>query len=90
MAAGNALQTPIQAAYREAFQNIVIPNFERATQTMFQQINDSFAKGSKECEFLLFTCHKIGLYSIVHLIKKKYPGQIQVTFQNSLKKSKRF
>ncbi|XP_060069080.1 enhancer of mRNA-decapping protein 4-like [Ylistrum balloti] len=48
MAAGNALQTPIQVAYREAFQNIVIPNFERTTQNMFQQINETFTKGSKE------------------------------------------
>lgn len=48
MAAGNALQTPIQVAYREAFQNIVVPNFERSTQQMLQQINDTFTKGSKE------------------------------------------
>ncbi|XP_033754002.1 enhancer of mRNA-decapping protein 4-like isoform X2 [Pecten maximus] len=48
MAAGNALQTPIQVAYREAFQNIVIPNFERSTQNMFQQINETFTKGSRE------------------------------------------
>ncbi|OWF47144.1 enhancer of mRNA-decapping protein 4-like [Mizuhopecten yessoensis] len=48
MAAGNALQTPIQVAYREAFQNIVVPNFERSTQNMFQQINETFTKGSRE------------------------------------------
>ncbi|CAC5393442.1 EDC4 [Mytilus coruscus] len=48
LAAGNALQTPIQAAYREAFQNIVIPNFDRATQNMFQQVNEAFTKGTKE------------------------------------------
>lgn len=48
LAAANALQTPIQAAYREAFQNIVIPNFDRATQNMFQQVNEAFTKGTKE------------------------------------------
>lgn len=48
MAAGNALQTPIQVAYREAFQNIVVPNFERTTQNMLQQINETFTKGSRE------------------------------------------
>ncbi|KAK3581118.1 hypothetical protein CHS0354_033911 [Potamilus streckersoni] len=48
MAAGNAISTPVQVAYRETFQNIVIPSFERATQAMLQQINDTFQKGTRE------------------------------------------
>ena len=51
MAAANALLTPIQSAYREAFSNIVIPSFDRATQSMFQQVNEGFNKGTRECKF---------------------------------------
>lgn len=50
MAAGNVLQTPIQMAYREAFQNIVIPSFERSIQNMLAQVNETFTKGTRECE----------------------------------------
>ncbi|KAH3855139.1 hypothetical protein DPMN_097700 [Dreissena polymorpha] len=48
VAAGNAIQAPIQAAYREAFQNLVIPSFERATQNMMQQVTENFQRGTKE------------------------------------------
>lgn len=48
VAAGNVLQTPIQLAYREAFQNIVVPSFDRAMQNIFQQVNETFVKGTKE------------------------------------------
>ncbi|KAL4234140.1 enhancer of mRNA decapping 4 [Mactra antiquata] len=48
VAAGNAIQSPIQAAYREAFTNFVIPSFERTTQNMYQQVTDTFQKGTKE------------------------------------------
>ncbi|WAR11787.1 EDC4-like protein [Mya arenaria] len=49
VAAGNAIQAPIQAAYREAFQNFVIPTFERTTQNMYQQVSETFQRGTKEC-----------------------------------------
>ncbi|KAL3859977.1 hypothetical protein ACJMK2_010154 [Sinanodonta woodiana] len=48
MAAGNAVSTPVQVAYRETFQNIVIPSFERTVQAMMQQVNDIFQKGTRE------------------------------------------
>ncbi|XP_052817112.1 enhancer of mRNA-decapping protein 4-like [Mya arenaria] len=48
VAAGNAIQAPIQAAYREAFQNFVIPTFERTTQNMYQQVSETFQRGTKE------------------------------------------
>ena len=54
LAAGNSIQKPVQAAYRETFQNIVIPSFERATQNMFQQVSDVFQKGTKECKSTSF------------------------------------
>lgn len=47
-AAASALQGPIQVTYREAFQSTILPSFERACQNMFQQINDSFHKGTQQ------------------------------------------
>ena len=46
----NALQGPVQAGYREAFQNTILPSFEKATQSMFLQINDSFQQGTQQCK----------------------------------------
>lgn len=46
--AAEAMQGPIQAAYKDAFQSIVLPVFERSCQSMFQQINDSFKQGTQE------------------------------------------
>ncbi|RMX51313.1 hypothetical protein pdam_00004685 [Pocillopora damicornis] len=47
-AAASALQGPIQVTYREAFQSTILPSFERACQNMFQQINESFHKGTQQ------------------------------------------
>ncbi|KAL9975984.1 hypothetical protein ACROYT_G013213 [Oculina patagonica] len=47
-AAAGALQGPIQVTYREAFQSTIMPSFERACQNMFQQINESFHKGTHQ------------------------------------------
>ncbi|XP_042351769.1 enhancer of mRNA-decapping protein 4 [Plectropomus leopardus] len=47
-AAAEAMQGPIQAAYKDTFQSIVLPVFERCCQSMFQQINDSFKQGTQE------------------------------------------
>ncbi|NXG67054.1 EDC4 protein, partial [Hemiprocne comata] len=47
-ATADALQGPIQAAYREAFQTMVLPAFEKSCQSMFQQINDTFKQGTQE------------------------------------------
>lgn len=52
-AAADALQGPIQSAYREAFQSVVLPAFEKSCQSMFQQINDTFKQGTQECESCL-------------------------------------
>lgn len=47
-AAADALQAPIQSAYRDAFQSVVLPAFEKSCQSMFQQINDTFKQGTQE------------------------------------------
>lgn len=49
-AAAEAMQGPIQTAYKDTFQSIVLPVFERGCQSMFQQINDSFKQGTQECK----------------------------------------
>jgi len=51
-AATEALQGTIQASYKEAFQTIVLPVFDRGCQSMFQQINEGFKQGTQECMFL--------------------------------------
>ncbi|XP_038146882.1 enhancer of mRNA-decapping protein 4 isoform X2 [Cyprinodon tularosa] len=47
-AVSEAMQGPIQAAYKDAFQSTVLPVFERGFQSMFQQINESFKQGTQE------------------------------------------
>ncbi|XP_062477153.1 enhancer of mRNA-decapping protein 4 [Pezoporus occidentalis] len=44
----DTLQGQIQSSYREAFQNVVLPAFEKSCQSMFQQINDTFKEGTQE------------------------------------------
>lgn len=51
-AAAEAMQGPIQTAYKDAFQSTVLPVFERGCQSMFQQINDSFKQGTQECKLI--------------------------------------
>lgn len=51
----------MQAAYREAFQSVVLPAFEKSCQAMFQQINDSFRLGTQECECRHKTQHSRGV-----------------------------
>ncbi|XP_062442515.1 enhancer of mRNA-decapping protein 4 isoform X2 [Rhea pennata] len=47
-ATADILQGPIQSAYREAFQSVVLPAFEKSCQSMFQQINETFKQGTQE------------------------------------------
>lgn len=47
-AVAEAMQGPIQAAYKDTFQSVVLPVFEKGCQSMFQQINDSFKRGTQE------------------------------------------
>lgn len=67
-AAASALQGPIQVTYREAFQNTILPSFERACHNMFQQINDSFHKGTQQCMLVLLVCLFVCLFSYVWLL----------------------
>ncbi|KAM8945585.1 enhancer of mRNA-decapping protein 4 [Pelodytes ibericus] len=46
--AAESLQVQIQTSYRETFQSIVLPAFEKGCQSMFQQINSNFKQGTQE------------------------------------------
>uniref|UniRef100_A0A8C5N2P6 Enhancer of mRNA-decapping protein 4 n=1 Tax=Leptobrachium leishanense TaxID=445787 RepID=A0A8C5N2P6_9ANUR len=46
--AAEGLQVQMQSTYRDAFQGIVLPAFEKGCQSMFQQINSSFKQGTQE------------------------------------------
>lgn len=47
-AAASILEGTIPNAYRESFKNVLLPGFEKASMTMFAQINDAFQKGTKQ------------------------------------------
>ncbi|XP_039183452.1 enhancer of mRNA-decapping protein 4 isoform X2 [Crotalus tigris] len=49
-AATDTLQVPMQTAFREAFQSLVLPAFEKSCQSMFQQINDTFKQDILQLE----------------------------------------
>ncbi|KAF1331667.1 Enhancer of mrna-decapping protein, partial [Globisporangium splendens] len=41
------VRQPVRESFRECFQDIIIPSFQAATQKMFEQINDTFVKGTR-------------------------------------------
>ena len=43
-----SLQSNIVNTYRETFQKLIVPNFEKSCQNMYQQVNSSFAKGTQD------------------------------------------
>lgn len=49
-AVANAIQATMISSYRDTFNQIVIPSFEKAATNMFQQTNEVFKRGTKECK----------------------------------------
>ncbi|CAF1073408.1 unnamed protein product, partial [Didymodactylos carnosus] len=47
-AVAGTVQSTMISTYRDAFNQIVIPSFEKAALNMFQQCNEAFKKGTKE------------------------------------------
>ncbi|XP_030367140.1 enhancer of mRNA-decapping protein 4-like [Strigops habroptila] len=47
-AMADTLRGPIQSAYREGFQSVMLPALEKSCQSMFQQVNDIFKQGTQE------------------------------------------
>ncbi|XP_071973866.1 enhancer of mRNA-decapping protein 4 isoform X2 [Engystomops pustulosus] len=64
-AVADVLHAPIYTAYREAFQNTLLPAFEKGCQSMFQQINSSFKEGTQEL------CKTLSYHKCKELSKKK-------------------
>ncbi|XP_031827294.1 enhancer of mRNA-decapping protein 4 homolog Ge-1 [Nomia melanderi] len=48
IAAANAAKPALDAAFKEAFTNILLPGMEKACQTMFKQVQDAFVRGTRE------------------------------------------
>ncbi len=44
----NSQQATIVNSYRETFQKVIVPNFEKSCQNMYQQVNTSFSKGTQD------------------------------------------
>lgn len=44
----SALQPAVQHVCKDFFTSLLVPSFEKSCQSMFQQINDSFSKGTRE------------------------------------------
>ena len=44
--AGNSIQAPVVSAMRD----ILVPGFERACQSMTQQVQQTFQAGTRECK----------------------------------------
>lgn len=44
----NSQQATIVNSYRETFQKVIVPNFEKSCQNMYQQVNNSFSKGTQD------------------------------------------
>jgi hypothetical protein len=49
----HGIQSTMITSYRDTFNQIVIPSFEKAATNMFQQTNDVFKRGTKECIYYL-------------------------------------
>ena len=43
-----SMQGTVVNSYRDCFQKIIVPNFEKSCQNMYQQVNQSFAKGTQD------------------------------------------
>jgi len=43
-----SMQSSVVNSYRDTFQKILVPNFEKSCQNMYQQVNESFAKGTQD------------------------------------------
>ncbi len=55
----NAIQSTMITSYRDTFNQIVIPSFEKAVTNMFQQTNDVFKRGTKDCMYKRYVFRKI-------------------------------
>eukprot|EP00057_Strongylocentrotus_purpuratus_P031363 XP_784386.4 PREDICTED: enhancer of mRNA-decapping protein 4 [Strongylocentrotus purpuratus] len=93
-AAAHALSDTIQSTYRDAFHSTVVPAFERACSSMFQQINTIFDAGTRECKFLgvllsfgkavIYICHSIPRREMGTWLKKEMLERVQIIVQEEI------
>lgn len=60
-AASAAAVTAMKHAFRDAVTQSLVPSVEKSLQQMFVQVNDTFAKGTSECnvnQITIFKCHQ--------------------------------
>lgn len=50
LTAANAARPALDAAFKETFSTYFLPSMEKVCQVMFQQIQDAFFNGTRECE----------------------------------------
>lgn len=46
----NVIKPSLEECYKEMVGTTLIPSWERVCGSMFQQIHDTFTKGTKECK----------------------------------------
>lgn len=45
----NVIKPSLDKSYKDMITSTLIPSWERICNSMFQQINETFTKGTKEC-----------------------------------------
>ena len=63
-AVAGSIRSNIQGMYDEVFRTVVLPAFERSSQEMFRQVDDTFRRGISECESLSHTHTHTSLLSL--------------------------
>lgn len=54
MSVANVITPILERCYKDMITATLIPSWEKICGTMFQQINETFTKGTKECKFFFF------------------------------------
>lgn len=63
-----AVQPTVVNTYRETFQKIIVPNFEKSCQMMYQQVNASFIKGTQVYKRLFAENTEMTSFSVIIIV----------------------
>lgn len=58
------VQTGLQNTYVDAMKNILVPAYEKSSEDMFRQIQETFANGLAACKYLTMAAKKTSTMSI--------------------------
>lgn len=53
---GAVVGPSVQNSCREAYNKLLLPGLNALTQQVFSQVNESFSRGTKECELTIYKC----------------------------------